>query len=249
MENRRTGRIVLISLVTLTVFLPVLWSYFASAGSQESTDDDGEIESTLWGGAVLLFFWSLIVGAVVRSLWLSLLVSVAGSVVVLVVLGATLALGYLVVFAPAGDLDAGFWWRAAGIGVRALGSAVLGTAVGYAIGGVARWLSPPFDRPPIAGVSAALLLVWLVSEFVGGMIPTGRYQLSTHVIGWLAGDWLIYRPPSDCSDQVSATCGMYHATWQGSLPVLATVALVALATGWVARTQRAARGSQASSDR
>ncbi len=240
METSRPRRVVLICLVAIVVLLPLVWSYFASAGSQEFIDDDGEIENTVQGAAVLLLLWSLVVGTALRSLLLSLMVSVGGSAVVLAALCTALAIGYRMV-RPSTGVDAQFWAGTTGIALRGLGLAVLGTAVGFAIGGIARRLSPPLARPPVAGTSLAMLAVWLLGEAIGQTIPTGRFQLSTHLVGWVSGDWIIYRPPNSCLNQVAATCGMYHATWQRSLPVLATVALVALAVGWAARRQQAPR--------
>ncbi|MEV1329919.1 hypothetical protein AB0J20_10130 [Micromonospora costi] len=237
METSRTRRVVLVSLAALVLVLPALWASFASAGSQEFSNDEGEIEHTLQGAAVLLLLWSLIVGAVVRSLWLSLVVSAGGGAAVLGALCAALAFGYRTL-RPSTHLASGFWAGAGGIGLRGLGLAVLGVSVGFAIGGIARRLSTPVTRPPVVGVSLAVLMVWLLSECIGWVIPSGRFQLSTHLIGWVAGDWIIYRPPSSCVGQEAATCGMYHATWQRSLPVLAAVASAALIIAWVVRAAR-----------
>ncbi|WP_433495799.1 hypothetical protein ACQP26_12520 [Micromonospora sp. CA-248089] len=230
----RSRRIVLVSLAVVTALLPVLWRLVASAGSQEFSDDGGEIRQTLQSAAVLLLLWSVIVGAVVRSLWRSLLITVGVSAVMLVLLGVTLAVGYRTL-SPSDEIDHAFWVGAVGVGLRGLGLAAFGTSVGFAIGGIADRLALPLDRPPIVGVGIVVLLLWLGSEAIGWMIPTGRFQLSTHLIGWLDGDWIIYRLPADCRGQPNATCGMYHATWQRSLPVLVTVAVAAVLVGGAAR--------------
>ena len=245
METSRPGRVALISLAAVAISLPLVWSFFASAGSQEFSNDDGEIENTVQGAAVLLLLWSLIMGIALRSLVLSLIVSAGGGAVLLTALCTTLALGYRIV-RPSADLDAQFWAGTAGIALRGMGLTVLGTAVGFAIGRIARRLSPPLARPPVPGTLLTVLTVWLFGEAVGQAIPTGRFQLSTHLIGWVSGDWIIYRPPQSCLGQAAATCGMYHATWQRSLPVLATVALAALLVGWVARKPNPVRTEPAS---
>ncbi|MEV6342916.1 hypothetical protein [Actinoplanes sp. NPDC051851] len=213
------------------LLLPLLWVSFAAAGSQEYVDDDGEIEQTLQAAGVVLLLWALFAGTGSRPLFRSLLVSLSGAVPVLAALCVTLYLGYHAVRPDGVVADPAFRSGALGIAFRALFLALLGTALGYAIGGVARRFSPP--RYGLAALG--LLLLWAVAEFIGRMIPTGRFQLSTHLVAWVAGDWIIYRPPASCLGQNAATCGMYHATWQRSLPVLATLALAALAVGWSAR--------------
>ena len=213
----------------------------ASAGSQEFSDDGGEIRETWQGAAVLLLLWSMIVGAVVRSLWRSVRFTIGASTVMLVLLGVTLAVGYRTL-SPSDEIDQAFWVGAVGVGLRGLGLAAFGTSVGFAIGAIAGRLALPLDRPPLVGVSIVVLLLWLGSEAIGRMIPSGRFQLSTHLIGWLDGDWIIYRQPADCLGQPAATCGMYHATWQRSLPVLLAVAVAAVLVGGAARAVNTPRG-------
>ncbi len=227
----RSRRVVIVSLGAVIAALPLAWAGFASAGSQEFSDDAGEIEHTMQAAAVLLAIWSVVVGAALRSLTRSLLLAVGVGALLTLSLGACLWYGYRTV--RPGHLDPGFWPGAAGLVLRGLGLAVLGVAVGHAAGALARRFGLP------AGVTAGgVLALGLLAEVVGAQIPTGRFQLSTHLVGWVAGDWLIYRPPADCSGQHAATCGMYHATWQQSLPVLATITVLALATGRLATHAR-----------
>jgi hypothetical protein len=218
-----TRRAFLVPTAVLLVALLVAWISVASAGSQEFVDDNEEFAKTLQAAGVLLLLWSLTLGAAFRSLTRAILLCVGGGAAILLTLSAILGYGYRTAH-PDRTLEVD-----PAIGFRALGLTVLGVALGFAIGAVARrrqW------HPGV--VAAGVLAVGLVAEAVGAAIPTGRFQLSTHLVAWVAGDWIIYRPPSSCLGQDAATCGRYHATWQRSLPVLATLTVFALLTGWLA---------------
>jgi hypothetical protein len=232
MEEPRIRRIVLVTWCTAVGVLPLLWAYRASRGSQEFVNDDGEIRDTLEYACVVLLFWALAVGAVVRPLWRSLLVASGGGALALAALGGALRWGYGRTHRTSSVLEPDFWERMIGIAFRGLVLMVLGVALGYAIRGIAERAG---RRPRVGVVSLAAFAVWAVTEALGARLPQGRFQLSTYVAGWLHGELLVYRPTAGCP---AGPCSVYHASWQRSLPVLAAVATVALLAGLVCRTVR-----------
>ncbi|WP_229074846.1 hypothetical protein [Actinoplanes sp. DH11] len=223
----QTTRRILISTLVLVVALGFGWVSAASAGSQEYVDDLGEIEQTMQTAGILLLLWSLTVGVLVRSLTRAMLLSAGGGAILVLTLSAFLWYGYHSVH-PATDASID-----PALATRAVALAVLGAALGFATAAVARRFALP-----TAGVGAGALLLWLLAEAIGWAVPTGRFQLSTHLVAWVAGDWIIYRPPASCVGQDAATCGMYHATWQKSLPVLAVLLAAALLIGGLASRRR-----------